>query len=232
MKKIKKNESGRSMVEMLGVLAIIGVLSVGGIAGYRMAMDKITLNKIFRLVDAMAVSVAVESNKGESSIYEGGYDSLGLAETFCDNYGSEFCEKEGNSESNFYLASGETGAHVWNSTNGISGIYWKMTRKDSLPAECFCQSDLILTLYNIKATTCEQLVDITSQRYADVLVGYGGYTTRSSARPLSDIKDKICRGNTRKYDDNAAIQLDLIFLGADGSNCAQCHNTVCPELCD
>ena len=29
-----KNESGRSMVEMLGVLAIIGVFSVGGIAGY------------------------------------------------------------------------------------------------------------------------------------------------------------------------------------------------------
>ena len=32
-----KNESGRSMVEMLGVLAIIGVLSVGGIAGYTTA---------------------------------------------------------------------------------------------------------------------------------------------------------------------------------------------------
>ena len=29
-----KNESGRCMIEMLGVLAIIGVLSVGGIAGY------------------------------------------------------------------------------------------------------------------------------------------------------------------------------------------------------
>ena len=29
-----KNQNGRSMIEMLGVLAIIGVLSVGGIAGY------------------------------------------------------------------------------------------------------------------------------------------------------------------------------------------------------
>lgn len=44
----KKNQSGRSMVEMLGVLAIIGVLSVGGIAGYRYAMDRITLNKMLR----------------------------------------------------------------------------------------------------------------------------------------------------------------------------------------
>ena len=36
---------GRSMVEMLGVLAIIGVLSVGGIAGYSKAMRKHKLNQ-------------------------------------------------------------------------------------------------------------------------------------------------------------------------------------------
>lgn len=41
MKNLYKSEqSGRSMVEMLGVLAIIGVLSVGGIAGYSKAMAK------------------------------------------------------------------------------------------------------------------------------------------------------------------------------------------------
>ncbi len=38
-------ENGRSMVEMLGVLAIIGVLSVGAIAGYSKAMFKYKLNK-------------------------------------------------------------------------------------------------------------------------------------------------------------------------------------------
>ena len=36
---------GRSMVEMLGVLAIIGVLSVGAISGYSKAMLKYKLNK-------------------------------------------------------------------------------------------------------------------------------------------------------------------------------------------
>ena len=36
---------GRSMIEMLGVLAIVGVLSVGGIAGYSKAMQKFKLNK-------------------------------------------------------------------------------------------------------------------------------------------------------------------------------------------
>ena len=45
MKISKFNEIGRSMVEMLGVLAIIGVLSVGAIAGYSKAMMKYKLNK-------------------------------------------------------------------------------------------------------------------------------------------------------------------------------------------
>ncbi|MBR1600954.1 MAG: hypothetical protein IJ677_05180 [Alphaproteobacteria bacterium] len=42
---MKNNENGRSMIEMLGVLAIIGVLSVGGIAGYSKAMSKYRTNK-------------------------------------------------------------------------------------------------------------------------------------------------------------------------------------------
>ena len=39
------SQSGRSMIEMLGVLAIVGVLSVGGIAGYSKAMEKFKVNR-------------------------------------------------------------------------------------------------------------------------------------------------------------------------------------------
>ena len=42
----KVNESGRSMVEMLGVLAIIGVLSIGGIMGYNRAITKYRTNEL------------------------------------------------------------------------------------------------------------------------------------------------------------------------------------------
>ncbi len=38
--KFIKSEQGRSMVEILGVLAVIGVLSIGGIQGYRYAFTK------------------------------------------------------------------------------------------------------------------------------------------------------------------------------------------------
>ncbi len=37
---VKRNESGRSMLEVIGVLAIVGVLTSGGVLGYRYAMDK------------------------------------------------------------------------------------------------------------------------------------------------------------------------------------------------
>ena len=68
--------AGRSMVEMLGVLAIIGVLSVGAISGYSKAMMKYKLNKqaeqlntVFNAVDRHLYSFSnlkVESGTGIS----------------------------------------------------------------------------------------------------------------------------------------------------------------------
>ena len=56
-----KNESGRSMVEMLGVLAIIGVLSIGGIAGYTMAMNRYRANEIIDAASKVAI-IAMTNN--------------------------------------------------------------------------------------------------------------------------------------------------------------------------
>lgn len=43
---MRDDEVGRSMIEMLGVLAIVGILSVGGIAGLSKAMMKYKLNRL------------------------------------------------------------------------------------------------------------------------------------------------------------------------------------------
>jgi len=51
------NENGRSMIEMLGVLAIIGVLSVGGIAGYSKAMQKYRINKTIEQITLIAGNI-------------------------------------------------------------------------------------------------------------------------------------------------------------------------------
>jgi len=50
-------QNGRSMIEMLGVLAIIGVLSVGGIAGYSKAMQKYRVNKAIEQITLIAGNV-------------------------------------------------------------------------------------------------------------------------------------------------------------------------------
>ena len=51
------NENGRSMIEMLGVLAIIGVLSVGGIAGYSKAMMKYRVNKTIEQISLISGNI-------------------------------------------------------------------------------------------------------------------------------------------------------------------------------
>ena len=57
MRHISSQESGRSMIEMLGVLAIIGVLSVGGIAGYSMAMAKFKTTKAVDQIQTITTNV-------------------------------------------------------------------------------------------------------------------------------------------------------------------------------
>ena len=52
-----KEQSGRSMVEMLGVLAIVGVLSIGGIAGYSKAMAKYKINKTLDQVSMLITNI-------------------------------------------------------------------------------------------------------------------------------------------------------------------------------
>jgi len=60
---MKNTQKGRSMVEMLGVLAIIGVLSVGGIAGYTVAMNRYRANQILDMASKTAV-IAQTMNAG------------------------------------------------------------------------------------------------------------------------------------------------------------------------
>ncbi len=51
-------QDGRSMVEMLGVLAIIGVLSIGAIAGYSKAMFKYRLNKHAQQINTLMATIS------------------------------------------------------------------------------------------------------------------------------------------------------------------------------
>lgn len=76
---MKKQESGRSMVEMLGVLAIIGVLSIGGIAGYTMAMNRYRANAVLDAANKYAV--ILYSGKKTADTMGSTYNIPGIEET-------------------------------------------------------------------------------------------------------------------------------------------------------
>jgi len=57
-----QRQFGRSMIEMLGVLAIIGVLSIGGLLGYRRAVNNHQANQILDDANRLAFAV-IESNQ-------------------------------------------------------------------------------------------------------------------------------------------------------------------------
>ena len=57
-----KTQFGRSMIEMLGVLAIIGALSIGGLLGYRRAVNNHQANTILDDANRLAF-VILESNQ-------------------------------------------------------------------------------------------------------------------------------------------------------------------------
>ncbi|MBR1914849.1 MAG: hypothetical protein IJ830_00205 [Alphaproteobacteria bacterium] len=60
---MKINQTGRSMVEMLGVLAIIGVLSAGGLAGYNKAMTQHKLNKHMDEINYLLATAIYNNDK-------------------------------------------------------------------------------------------------------------------------------------------------------------------------
>ena len=69
----KTNESGRSMVEMLGVLAIIGVLTAGGLGGYTLAMNKIRTTRIAERIQMVVTEADVS---GETKTYTGTFGEM------------------------------------------------------------------------------------------------------------------------------------------------------------
>lgn len=111
---LEKNEqTGRSMVEMLGVLAIIGVLSVGGIAGYSKAMTKFKITKTF---DQVSMTVA-----NIRTLYSGQRNYSGLKTSNAFNMGIIPAEMEGTTTGtlvNAFQGGVEIGAVTHNAAAG------------------------------------------------------------------------------------------------------------------
>ena len=115
--KFKKLESGRSMVEMLGVLAIIGVLSVGGIAGYSLSMRRHRANGIIDLASKLAL---VAYNKCQQKILNGEVTSVTECDQVC-LYQTDIGSSPTGLRSDMYVASGSFG-YSTDQTTGVDTV--------------------------------------------------------------------------------------------------------------
>ena len=66
---MKNSENGRSMIEMMGVLAVIGVLSTAGISGYIKMMAQYKINKAVEQIEQISAKLSTIGSSVES--YEG-----------------------------------------------------------------------------------------------------------------------------------------------------------------
>ena len=69
-KNYKRSQKGRSMVEMLGVLAIVGVLSVGGVYGYGVAMKKHKANELLHQASMLATTISAQAMTNDGKLPE------------------------------------------------------------------------------------------------------------------------------------------------------------------
>ena len=122
MKIQKLAQSGRSMVEMLGVLAIIGVLSVGGIAGYSKAMFQYRINKDIEIISQTVTNMQTlyASQSGDCKYGGGKYMcDKELDECWCTETSDDFPEslrKQVLPEGSYELS---MGASIWVNWVGI-----------------------------------------------------------------------------------------------------------------
>ncbi len=90
------HSSGRSMLEMLGVLAIIGVLSIGALSAYTAAMNKHRANRILHDVSLAFAEIQTKEEVPEGLLDVGFTPDSGLTiNAFRNNDGYDFVQIEG-----------------------------------------------------------------------------------------------------------------------------------------
>ena len=137
--------AGRSMMEMLGVLAIIGVLSVGAIAGYSKAMMKYKMNQAADGYNHLIATV-IEKIAQDNSVFAG--DSVGTLW-----YTSIFA-KAGWLPDYFKApvnttTDPEMAKYILDKSRNLVWIYKKKNKELGIGVEVSRQKELCITLFNL-----------------------------------------------------------------------------------
>lgn len=154
MRKFLSEQSGRSMIEMLGVLAIIGVLSVGGIAGYSKAMAKYKQNKLGDQISMLVTNIR--------TLYGNSQDYTGLSGESAINMGAVDREMQ--------VTPGIASAGIKNVYNSTESVFVS-TDTDG--------NTFFVTVTNLPSTACTYLA--SADYGSSIGSGWKGVTAQAAA---------------------------------------------------
>ena len=172
---------GRSMVEMLGVLAIIGVLSVGAISGYSKAMFKYKLNKQTEQLNT--VFNAVDRNLhsfNNLKVETGGAIDI----------------------TSYFIKMGEIPTEMIKESNNYifdifnNKIFIRKEYSASVAVYAVYIDNALSASSNNNLEACQNIITIAKE-HADSLYLLYTYSTNSNNQPVYTLYmgDKYCRGN-------------------------------------
>ena len=184
--------SGRSMVEMLGVLAIIGVLSVGAIAGYSKAMEKYKLNQYAHNYNLFFNEMI---NYRDSLISHDTVNQTSLTETL--------------SKLNFAADFEYTHEHFYDNLNGHFAVY---TRNSRLTVDYYLGADQGRDLSNSKI--CEYMVSNVLKPLHETILSVGTYRGDQTFGSSLIYGDANCKPGT--------LCLKDVRIGQIKDFCSQC----------
>ena len=191
-----KNENGRSMVEMLGVLAIIGVLSIATIGSFRYAMDLIRINTLKSWLTGMEFAVL------ENCFFNQNNDCQGSTREAYIRRRSILCKSMGDN-----YCSTQTGIYV--PLKFFPDIKWS-TSLDSLD-----ENKWSVTLTQLNEHQCEKLFNMTLPKSVYRINTNNFSVTFTNRQPILTTAEKtrlisFCR-NGVKHDASYAGIFTLSF---------------------
>lgn len=170
---MRVNEQGRSMIEMLGVLAIVGVLSVGGIAGYSKAMNKFKTNKISDQVQMISTNIRTlfSSQRTYDGLNNGMAVQAGLVPSEMYDMGSA----SGNLDSDFAI------------TNAFGGSVWIAAANQSTDTD---QMAFTIAFDGIPQSSCVSIAttDWGGDTGSGLAAMYIGAATSGEAESLNQLE--------------------------------------------
>jgi len=191
-----EKENGRSMIEMLGVLAIIGVLSVGGIAGYSKAMQKYRINKSIEQITLIAGNV--RSFFAPQRSYDGFYIQPGCGNSCEVVHKAKLVPEEMmelNSNGKLNIVKNEFGGNVWGNSTG---------KNSSTDKQAFS-----LTFESIPLEPCIELVshDWTNAGVRAIDITFSGPSLREKyvTTPVS-VDDAVTYCSTIQYEGISSLK--------------------------